>query len=60
MPKLYPKRPMPYLALVGSLQPRSMEAVLTTGSTVRREGGLDARLINDVFWVVSSANECFY
>ena len=60
MPKLYPKRPMPYLALVGSLLPKSMEAVLTTGATMRREGGLDPYLINDVFWVVSSANECFY
>ena len=60
MPKLYPQRPMPHLALVGALQPKSMEAVLTTGVTVRREGGLDPRLINDVFWVVSNVNECFY
>jgi hypothetical protein len=51
---------LPTLMLVAARQPRSMEAVLATAKTLRREGGLDQRLLNDVFWVVSSANDCFY
>jgi hypothetical protein len=51
---------MPYLALVGSLTPKTMEALLATAKTMRREGGLDNAFLNDVFWVVSNANDCFY
>jgi hypothetical protein len=51
---------LPTLMLVAARQPKSMEAVLATAKTLRREGGLDNRLLNDVFWVVSSANDCFY
>ena len=55
------KRPdMPTLALVGAHQPRSMEAVLNVARAARREGDLDNALLNDVFWAVSSANDCFY
>lgn len=51
---------LPTLMLVAARQPKSMEAVLASAKTLRREGGLDQRLLNDVFWVVSSANDCFY
>jgi hypothetical protein len=60
MPELYKKKAMPYLVRVGGLQPRTMEALLATARTLRKEGGLDAKLLNDVFWEVSSANDCFY
>jgi hypothetical protein len=60
MPSLYPKRRMPYLVRVGGLQPRTMEALLGFARTMRKEGGLGGPLLNDVFWEVSSANDCFY
>ena len=60
MPTLYKGRPMPNLLLVAGLQPRTMEAVLAVAKQARTEGELEPRLLNDVFWAVSSANECFY
>jgi len=60
MPEIYKTKAMPYLVRVGGLQPRTMEALLATARTLRKEGGLDAKLLNDVFWEVSSANDCFY
>ena len=60
MPNLFKGADMPTLALVGAHQPRSMEAVLNVAKAARREGDLDGKLLNDVFWAVSSANDCFY
>jgi hypothetical protein len=60
MPNLFRGGDMPTLALVGAHQPRSMEAVLNVARVARREGTLDNALLNDVFWAVSSANDCFY
>ncbi len=60
MPDLFKKGPMPTLCLVGGHQPRTMEAVLAQAKAMRREGDLDPKLLNDVFWAVSSANDCFY
>jgi hypothetical protein len=60
MPELFKGVDMPTLALVGGHQPRSMEAVLAVARAARREGDLDNALLNDVFWAVSSANDCFY
>jgi len=60
MPELFKKGPMPTLCLVGGHQPRTMEAVLAQAKVMRREGDLDGKLLNDVFWAVSSANDCFY
>ena len=60
MPDVFKKGPMPTLCLVGGLQPRTMEAVLAQAKVMRREGDLDPKLLNDIFWAVSSSNECFY
>ena len=60
MPPYAGPRDLPTLMLVAGLQPRSMESVMGTARAMRREGGLDAELLNDVFWAVSSANDCFY
>jgi hypothetical protein len=51
---------LPNLILVGGLLPKTMEAQMAVAQSMRREGGLDGRLLNDVFWEVSSANDCFY
>lgn len=60
MPDMFKKGPMPTLCLVGGLQPRTMESVLAQAKAMRREGDLDGKLLNDIFWAVSSSNECFY
>jgi hypothetical protein len=60
MPTLFKGRAMPNLVLVGGHQPRTMEALLAFAKQMRTEGDLDGRLLNDVFWAVSSANDCFY
>jgi hypothetical protein len=60
MPTMYKGRPMPNLMRVAALQPRTMEAVLAVAKSARTEGELEPQLLNDVFWAVSSANECFY
>ena len=60
MPTMFRGRDMPTLMLVAGLQPKSMEAVMGVARASRTEGDLDAELLNDVFWTVSSVNECFY
>lgn len=60
MPGMFKGRPMPTLMLVAGLQPRTMEAVMAVAKQSRTEGELEPQLLNDVFWAVSSANECFY
>lgn len=60
LPTMFRGRPMPNLLLVAGLQPRTMEAVMAVSKQVHTEGDLDPQLLNDVFWAVSSSNECFY
>ena len=60
MPGMFKGRPMPSLMLVAGLQPKTMEAVMAVARQSRTEGDLEPRLLNDVFWAVSSANDCFY
>lgn len=60
MPKMFKGRSMPTLMLVAGLQPKTFEAVMAVAKSARTEGNLDPTLLNDVFWAVSSANDCFY
>lgn len=60
MPTLFEGREMPNLLLVSGRQPRTSEALLSMAKAMRTEGTLDPTLLNDVFWAVSSENECFY
>lgn len=60
MPTMFKGRPMPTLLYVAGLMPKSMEAVMNVSRAVHTEGDLDGDLLNDVFWAVSSSNECFY
>ena len=58
---MWPKvLPVPNLARVGGLAPKSMQATLQSMMSEKREGALDNDLLGDVFWVVSDANDCFY
>lgn len=60
MPTLFKGREMPNLLLVSGRQPRTSEALMAMAKAMRTEGTLDPTLLNDVFWAVSSENECFY
>ncbi len=60
MPELFKGREFPNLLLVSGRQPKTSEALMAMAKAMRTEGGLDATLLNDVFWAVSSENECFY
>jgi hypothetical protein len=60
LPTMFKGRDMPSLLLVAGLQPKSMEAMMGLSRQVHSEGDLDGELLNDVFWAVSSANDCFY
>ncbi len=60
MPTYFKGRPMPTLMRVAALQPKMMDAVFGVAKAMRTEGPLDNRFLNDVFWAVSSANDCFY
>lgn len=60
MPGLFKGREFPNLLLVSGHQPKTSEALMAMAKAMRTEGSLDAGLLNDVFWAVSSENECFY
>ena len=60
LPNMFRKGPMPNLMRVGGLQPKTMDALMVFAKTFRQEGPLDSKFLNDVFWAVSSENECFY
>ena len=60
MPGLFKGRELPNLLLVSGHQPKTSEALMAMAKAMRTEGSLDATLLNDVFWAVSSENECFY
>jgi hypothetical protein len=60
MPALFKGREMPYLLRAGGLQPKTMASLMAFAKEMRTEGGLDRELLDDVFWVVSHVNDCFY
>ena len=60
MPTLFQGRDLPNLLLVSGRQPRTSEALMAMAKAMRTEGTLDPKLLDDVFWAVSSENECFY
>jgi hypothetical protein len=60
MPSIFKRGGAPYLIRVGGLQPKTMESLMAMAKQMRTEGGLGDDFLNDVFWVVSSENECFY
>jgi|GEM_PF-4865316 len=60
MPGLFQGRELPNLLLVTGRQPKTSEALMSMAKAMRTEGSLDPTLLNDVFWAVSSENECFY
>jgi hypothetical protein len=60
IPSIPSRSTPPALVRVGARQPGPMEAVLDMFKALRQARALDPRLLGDVFWAVSSENECFY
>jgi alkylhydroperoxidase family enzyme len=59
MPGFSGKR-APHLARVAAHMPKTFRAEMEAWNQLREEGALDRQLLSEVFYVVSSANDCFY
>lgn len=53
-------RRVPHLARVAAHMPETWRAEMAAWQALGREGTLDRRLLSEVFYVVSAANDCFY
>jgi hypothetical protein len=53
-------RAIPHLARVAALMPKTWSAEMAAWGALGAEGTLDRRLLSEVFYVVSSTNDCFY
>jgi hypothetical protein len=53
-------RAIPNLARVAALMPETWTAEMEAWSALGKEGTLDRKLLQEVFYVVSRANDCFY
>jgi alkylhydroperoxidase family enzyme len=53
-------RRAPNLARVAAHMPKTFAAEMAAWGALGREGTIDRRLMSEVFYVVSSANDCFY
>ena len=49
---------VPNLIRIGAAMPKTMEAEMKAWEALKREGTIDKKLLNEVFYVVSSGNEC--
>jgi hypothetical protein len=52
----YPQ--VPNLIRILAVCPKTVDAEMAAWEALRKEATLDRRLLNQVFWVVSSKNEC--
>jgi alkylhydroperoxidase family enzyme len=50
----------PNLARVAAHMPKTFAAEMAAWGALGQEGTIDRRLMSEVFYVVSSANDCFY
>jgi len=53
-------RAVPNLGRVAALMPKTWSAEMAAWGALGKEGTLDRQLLSQVFYVVSSANDCFY
>jgi hypothetical protein len=60
IPKMFDRMGVPNLVRTGALMPKTMQAEMMAWGTLQREGTIDRRLLGEVFYVVSHANDCFY
>ena len=60
LPKWPKQRPIPNLLRVSAYMPETLQAEMDMWRALNKEGSLDRRFLSEVFYVVSSANDCFY
>lgn len=60
IPKMFDRMGVPNLVRTGALMPKTMQAEMMAWGALQREGTIDRRLLGEVFYVVSHANDCFY
>ena len=60
LPKWPRQRPIPNLLRVSAYMPETMQAEMGMWRALSKEGTLDRRFLSEIFYVVSSANDCFY
>jgi alkylhydroperoxidase family enzyme len=53
-------RAIPHLARVAAWMPKTWAAEMAAWGALGKEGTLDRKLLSQVFYVVSSSNDCFY
>jgi alkylhydroperoxidase family enzyme len=51
---------VPNLARVAAHMPGTLRAEMAAWAALGKEGTIDRQLLNEVFYVVSDANDCFY
>ncbi|MCK6461394.1 MAG: hypothetical protein L6Q95_16050 [Planctomycetes bacterium] len=56
----FPGKRAPNLARVAAHMPNTFAAEMAAWGALGQEGTIDRRLLSEVFYVVSSANDCFY
>ena len=58
MPSMKGYPVVPNLIRIASAMPKTMDAEMKAWDALKREGTIDKKLLNEVFYVVSSGNEC--
>ena len=58
MPSMKDYPAVPNLIRIAAAMPKTMDAEMKAWRALQREGTIDRRLMNEVFYVVSSGNEC--
>lgn len=58
MPSMKNYATVPNLIRIAAAMPKTMDAEMKAWEALKREGTIDRKLMNEVFWVVSHANEC--
>jgi len=60
IPKMFDRMGVPNLVRAGARMPMTMQAEMMAWGALQREGTIEKRLLGEVFYVVSHANDCFY
>ena len=58
MPSMKNYATLPNLIRIAAAMPKTMDAEMKAWEALQKEGTVDKRLMNEVFYVVSSGNEC--
>ena len=58
MPSMKRVPAVPNLIRIAAAMPKTMDAEMKAWEALQKEGTIDRRLMNEVFYVVSSGNEC--